>query len=108
MSIEIWTVPDCPNEKLFRARLRQALDAAGLRDVAFTTRVVTDQNEAERVGFTGSPTVLIDGHDPFADEGRPAGLACRVYGTPEGGLAGAPSVGQLKEALAASAVRGRP
>jgi glutaredoxin len=79
MKIEIVVVPDCPHETAAADRLRQALDDAGLREVRFTTRVVTDQNEAERSGFTGSPTILINGRDPFAEPGRPPGLACRVY-----------------------------
>jgi hypothetical protein len=51
------------------------------------------------VGFRGSPTVLVDGRDPFADRQAPVGLSCRVYSTPEG-LAGAPTVAQLIEVLA--------
>ena len=98
MEIEILVVPDCPNEKVAAERLRQALDDVGLRGVGFTTRVVADQAEAERRGFTGSPTILIDGRDPFAEPGRAPGLACRVYRTP-GGLGGAPSVEQLRQAL---------
>jgi len=46
------------------------------------------------VDFHGSPTVLIDGVDPFADWNAPIGVACRVYATPAG-LDGAPSVEQL-------------
>jgi len=98
MEIEVLVVPDCPNEMVAAERLRQALDDVGLREVGFTTRVVADQADAERSGFTGSPTILIDGRDPFAEPGRAPGLACRVYRTP-GGLAGAPSVEQLRQAL---------
>lgn len=92
---------ECPNEQLASGRLRQALEAAGLRDADVVTRVAADQAEAERTGFTGSPTVLIDGEDPFAGTGRVQGMACRLYRTPEG-LDGAPSVGQLQQALAAA------
>ncbi len=54
--------------------------------------------EAERVGFHGSPSILVDGVDVFADPDARIGLSCRVYRTPEG-PAGAPSVEQLREAL---------
>jgi len=49
-------------------------------------------DEAERVGFHGSPSILIDGVDPFADAGAGAGigLACRINQTPDG-PAGAPN-----------------
>ncbi|MEV5987498.1 hypothetical protein AB0L85_21180 [Streptomyces sp. NPDC052051] len=98
MEIEVLVVPDCPNEKVAAERLRQALDDVGLSEVGFTTRVITEEAEAERRGFTGSPTVLIDGRDPFAEPGRTPGLACRVYRTPEG-LSGAPSTEQLRQVL---------
>lgn len=82
-------VPDCPDEGAAADLLRRALDDVGLRETGFATPVVTGQEEAERIGFTGSPTILVDGRDPFAEPGRVPGLACRVYRTP-GGLAGVP------------------
>ncbi|MEZ5118919.1 MAG: thioredoxin family protein [Candidatus Nanopelagicales bacterium] len=50
------------------------------------------------LGFRGSPTLLVDGTDPFADGGPPFAFTCRVYATPEG-LAGSPSRDQLREVL---------
>ncbi|MET9662552.1 hypothetical protein [Streptomyces sp. NPDC006510] len=82
-------------------RLRRALDEAGAADTWVTTRVITEQAEAERMGFTGSPTILIDGRDPFAEPGRAAGLTCRVYRTPDG-PAGVPTLDQVRHALAAA------
>ncbi|MCC2275252.1 DsbA family protein [Streptomyces sp. ET3-23] len=102
MEIEILVVPDCPHEAPAAEQIRRALGEAGLYDITITTRVVTDQAEAERIGFTGSPTILIDGHDPFAEPGRPAGLTCRVYATPNG-LEGVPGLSHLREALTAAA-----
>ncbi|AIV38563.1 hypothetical protein ACWDF1_18755 [Streptomyces coelicoflavus] len=105
MEIEVLVVPDCPNEKVAADRLRQALDEVGLREVGFTVRVVADQAEAERIAFTGSPTIWIGGCDPFAQAGREPGLACRVYRTPDG-LAGAPGLDELRQALRAAAASG--
>ncbi|MET9674668.1 hypothetical protein ABZY68_16455 [Streptomyces sp. NPDC006482] len=65
-----------------------------------STRVIAD--EAERTGFTGSPMILINGHDPFAETGTIPSLACRIHHTPDG-LAGAPGVDQLRRALGAAA-----
>lgn len=98
MDIEILLVADCPNGKPAAERLRAALDSLGLSDTTVTHRLVADQGEAEELGFTGSPTILINGRDPFAEAGRTPGLACRVYPTPEG-LAGLPSLDQLRQAL---------
>ncbi|WP_081722413.1 hypothetical protein [Saccharopolyspora rectivirgula] len=79
MEVEVLTVPNCPNAAPMVAQVRQALDAVGLRDIEVTTRVIVDHEQAKRTAFTGSPTILIDGHDPLAEPGRSTGLACRVY-----------------------------
>ncbi|MCP3757040.1 hypothetical protein [Streptomyces sp. TBY4] len=98
MNVEVLVVPDCPHAAPAAARVRQVLADLGLDGIEVTTRVITGQDQAERTGFTGSPTFLIDGRDPFAEPGHPAGLACRVYRTPDG-LCGLPSSGQLWQAL---------
>lgn len=102
MHIEILVVPDCPNQQLAETRLRRALDDAGLVAVTVTTRLISDPAEAERAGFAGSPTILIDGVDPFAQPGATPSLSCRIYRTPDG-PAGAPDAGQLRQAVARAA-----
>jgi hypothetical protein len=62
-------------------------------------RQVDTPEDAERLAFRGSPTVLVDGRDPFAAGDEPVGLSCRVYVT-DTGLAGAPTEQQLRGALA--------
>ena len=98
MDLELRYFDGCPNWKTADERLRQALAAAGQGALDVTYRKVARPAEAERLGFRGSPTVLVDGHDPFADESAPVGLACRIYQT-EAGAEGAPSVAQLTRAL---------
>jgi hypothetical protein len=76
------------------------------RPVHAATKLLTFQRvetpeEAERLAFRGSPTILVNGVDPFAEPGTPIGLACRVYRTPAGGD-GAPTLSQLTEALEAA------
>jgi hypothetical protein len=63
---------------------------------------VNSVEDAERLGFLGSPTVLIDGADPFAEPDATPSLSCRVYRTVQG-PAGSPTVEQLVSVLA-----GRP
>ena len=53
------------------------------------------------LGFHGSPTVLVDGVDPFAEPGQPFAYACRVYATPAG-LAGSPTREQLRGVMSAA------
>ncbi|MGI8516784.1 MAG: thioredoxin family protein [Acidimicrobiia bacterium] len=61
--------------------------------------LIDSYNKATVRGFQGSPTVLIDGVDPFAHPDAPPALACRVYQT-ETGPAGSPSIDQLRRAIA--------
>jgi hypothetical protein len=100
MQVKVLYFDDCPNWKVARQRLGEALAAAGLaQEVEVSYQTVETPEEAERVGFRGSPTILVDGRDPWAEEGGPGGLSCRIYQT-ERGPEGSPSVQQLAEALA--------
>jgi hypothetical protein len=47
----------------------------------------------------GSPTLLVNGSDPFAAPGTPASVSCRLYRDQGGPAGGAPSVAALREAL---------
>ncbi len=88
----------CPNWQLADQRIREALTATGRPDISVDYQRVETPEDAERLGFVGSPTLLVDGRDPFAAPGAEVGLACRVYPTPAG-LAGSPTVEQLMVVL---------
>jgi len=103
MDVELLVVADCPNEAPAAHLLRRALDDVGLSTTRFSTVIVTGPENAERLGFTGSPTIRIDGVDPFAEPARPPGLACRLYRT-TAGLAGTPDLSTLRQALRQAAV----
>ena len=51
----------------------------------------------------GSPTILVDGIDPFAEPGQPASVSCRLYRHGNGQVDGAPSVSQLRQAIGEAA-----
>ncbi|MEU6220818.1 alkylmercury lyase family protein [Streptomyces sp. NPDC047022] len=104
MRLELLTVPDCPNGPVLKERLMLAL--AGCTDVELTAHVVEGQAEAERRGMHGSPTLLIDGRDPFAPPGTAASLSCRTYGEGDRQACGAPSVEQLRQVLGITVTRG--
>lgn len=99
MRVTIRFFDGCPHWKIAEERLREAVVAAGVEDRATVVleRIATAE-EAEGVRFRGSPTILIDGQDPFAAEEGGFGLTCRVYRT-ERGLEGSPSVDMLRGAL---------
>ena len=60
--------------------------------------VVETPEAAADIGFVGSPTLLVDGVDPFGTGGEQTGLACRMYDTPDG-FRGFPTVAQLRTVL---------
>jgi len=96
MEITLQYFDDCPNWQVAEGRLRQVLAELGRPDEEIRRQPVeTAGEEAERVAFGGSPTILVDGIDPFAEPAGPAGYACRMY---DGDAA--PTVAQLRAALA--------
>jgi len=107
MKVELLYFEGCPNWHDAEDNLRAALRAVGALEEGIDRQPVVTQEMAERVGFLGSPSVLIDGTDPFAKSGARPGLTCRVYRTSTGS-AGAPSVDQLTEALARAMGRPEP
>lgn len=96
MDVTLLYFDGCPNWHTADARLTEL--AAEL-DLRVDHRQVTSTEEAERIGFRGSPTILVDGRDVFAEGHEPVGLSCRVYQTADG-PAGAPTVEQLRAVLA--------
>ena len=97
MDVRLLYFDDCPNWQETDRRLQDAIAVAGHPLRLEYVKVATPE-DAERLRFRGSPTVLVDGADPFADEGAPVGLSCRVFQTPDG-LRGAPTFEQLVEVL---------
>jgi hypothetical protein len=100
--VQLLTVPNCPHAEPAAAVVRQAMDEAGLTDVPVTGLTIDTQAEADRLGFLGSPTILINGRDPFPDDGQRPALACRLYQHPTG-LSGIPPIHPIRKALGGGA-----
>jgi hypothetical protein len=96
--VELLVVRGCPHELAASSVLAHAAEFAGVGDVAVSVTVIDTDDEAQARGFVGSPTFLVEGADPFAEPGAPAGLSCRHYRT-TAGLAGVPDVAELRDAL---------
>ncbi|WP_338538119.1 thioredoxin family protein [Janibacter terrae] len=96
MNVRLLYFDDCPSWRLVDERLR--LIATERPDVTLSYARVETQEEADRLGFHGSPSILVDGQDVFAGAGDPVGLTCRLFATPDG-LAGAPTLEQLRRAV---------
>ncbi|HET9060572.1 MAG TPA: thioredoxin family protein [Acidimicrobiales bacterium] len=95
MKLELLYFDGCPNWRVAAERLD---DVAARRGLVVKRRVVATAEEAQEARFRGSPTILIDGRDPFASGDEQFGLACRLYLTPQG-PAGSPTIEQLEAAV---------
>lgn len=95
MKLEVLHVTDCPNLEPMLERLAEATD------LPIDVREIITDDEAAALGMNGSPTLLVDGIDPFASHDACAsGVSCRLYRDPDGRIVPAPSVDQLRAALA--------
>lgn len=98
MVLTVLTVPGCPNAAAFEERLAAAL--AAHPGMVVHRREVADEREAAEAGMHGSPTLLIDGADPFAGPDEAPSLSCRLYRDAAGHARGVPPVEALIQALA--------
>lgn len=94
------TIESCPHGPLALARVNEALAATGITGAHIIHTEVSDPAPPD---FGGSPTILVDGADPFTHQAAsaPTGLTCRIYQTPDG-PDGAPTIKQLIDALEAA------
>jgi len=97
MDIELLVIPDCPNDAAAAELIKTAIADTGVRATIART-VIASPDHARQRGFTGSPTILLNGLDPFAQPDAPVALSCRLYSTPEG-LRGVPALSDLRQAL---------
>ena len=105
MKLDILQVPDCPNVAVLEQRLHEATAGRPITP-EITHHIIDDPEQAASTGMTGSPTLLIDGRDPFATPGNAPSLSCRLYPQEDGTLGGAPSVTALRTALRSTSADG--
>ena len=96
MYVTLLYFDDCPNWKIVDGHLRALVDE--IPGLEIDRVEVTTPEDAQRLEFRGSPSILIDGVDPFADPDAPLGLSCRLFQTPDG-MAGSPTLDQLRGAM---------
>lgn len=98
MHLEILQVPDCPNVQLLEQRIEHVLADESI-EWELCHVIVDDPRSAERAGMTGSPTLLVDGRDPFAEPDQFPNVSCRLYRDATGAPGGAPTVAALRSAF---------
>lgn len=97
LKVELLYFDGCPSYRMAERLLGEALADEGLAEPIELIPVAGDA-DAERLKFVGSPTIRVDGVDPFAPGAVDYGMQCRVYLTPEG-LKGWPTRAMLRQAL---------
>jgi len=100
VNVELLWWEGCPSTERALEVVREALDELGLGGVEVRMREIETDDEAQRAGFVGSPTILIDGADlvPAAND-EPIGLSCRVYRRRDGRISPLPDPDDLRDAL---------
>ena len=95
VDVELVHLDDCPLWREAAKRVREAMNIAGMNPTTLGVRGVAAEDVPD--DFPGSPTILVNGRDPFP-AALPAGPSCRRYPT-ERGLDVAPSLGELLRVL---------
>jgi len=99
-TVELLLWSGCPSHERAREQLAGVMAELGLDPASVTERAVESDEEAGRLGFVGSPTVLVDGRDAVDSAGAPAALTCRLYRRRDGSPSPLPDTEDLREALA--------
>jgi hypothetical protein len=98
--VELLVIADCPYATLAEALLRVTLNELGLPRTPVHVNMIETTVEATRRNFVGSPTIRINGIDPWAKPDGEPRLACRLHPSP----AGLPTQFSLAQALCAAVV----
>lgn len=97
MKIQLLYFDGCPSWESGLKNLEVALLEENL-SASIEMVKVSDDDEAMRLKFLGSPHFRVNGHDLWPENRETYSLSCRVYPTPEG-IKGFPTVQMLREKL---------
>ena len=100
LRVELLYTLDCPHWEPVQADLHRAL-SAGAIETPIELVLVGDQDDAEFLGFVGSPSVRLNGTDVVPPPaGSTVNTGCRMYVQPDGSLSG-----RIPEQVLSEAVR---
>ncbi|GAC1444262.1 MAG: hypothetical protein NVSMB52_03430 [Chloroflexota bacterium] len=89
---------DCPSHERALEILNDVIKSEGI-DAEISIRKVETEEEAEALGFPGSPTIRIAGSDIDESPSPFIGLTCRVYVNENGKISPLPSRAKIAAAL---------
>jgi hypothetical protein len=102
MRVELLFWEGCPSHPKALAELRSAMEEFGLDPGEVSVREIDSDEQAQREGFIGSPTIRLDGVDIDPQSAEPFGLTCRIYRLRDGRISPTPDPADVREALAAA------
>jgi hypothetical protein len=100
LRVELLVVEECPHLSQARADLESVL-GRGVIETPVQIVIVNSQEDAEFLGFQGSPTIRINGDDVVPQPELPPALACRLYRDAEGRTIGSPPIEAIRTAVEA-------
>lgn len=98
LRVELLAVEDCPHLEQARRDLESVL-RKGIVETPIQLIFVASQEDAEFLGFQGSPTIRINGGDVVLEPDLPIALACRIYRDEEGRTFGSPPIEAIRFAV---------
>lgn len=98
MLVELLAVEECPHLEQARRDLESVL-GGGILETAIQLILVGSADDAEFLGFQGSPTIRVNGDDVVPRPDLPVALGCRIYRDAEGRATGSPPIESIKAAV---------
>ena len=113
--IELLWWEGCPSTEVTLQSLRDALAELGLGETEVRLVEIRSDEQARATGFTGSPTILLDGTDLVELAGSGGGqgtdvpmLTCRLYRRRDGRISPTPDPQDIRAALARAVADRQP
>jgi hypothetical protein len=91
-------VEECPHLEQARRDLESVL-GGGILETPIQLILVGSADDAEFLGFQGSPTIRVNGDDVVPQPDLPVALGCRIYRDAEGRATGSPPIESIKAAV---------
>jgi hypothetical protein len=98
LRVELLALEDCPHLERAQHDLESVL---GKRIIETPVQLifVGSLEDAEFLGFQGSPTIRIDGEDVVPQPDLPVALGCRIYRDEGGRMLGSPPIESIRAAV---------
>jgi hypothetical protein len=98
MNVRFLYTEECPSHSEALERLRKALSDESVEADIKITRVETF-DEAEKLQYPGSPTILINGRDICPTKSPHYAPTCRAYVLEDGRISPLPSISMIRKAI---------